>query len=194
MVVAANQSGNANYNAAAKVSHTIVVDKAKQTITFTAPKTPVVYGVKPISLSAKASSALAVTFSVVSGPARVKGDVLTITGAGTVVVAAEQAGNADYDAAAEVKHTIVVDPATLTVTASSLTLTAGAALPTFTYKMTGFVNGDTQKTAITGVPKLTTTATSPLKAGSYIITVTKNTLAAKSYKFTLVSGKLIVNP
>lgn len=194
VVVAATQVGNADYNAAAKVSHTIVVDKATQTITFAAPKTPVVYGVKPITLSAKSSADLAVTFSVVSGPAKVKGDGLTIIGAGSVVVAAAQAGNADYAAAAEVKHTIVVDPATVTVTATSLTVSEGAALPKFTYKMTGFVDGDTQESATTGVPKLTTTATAPLKTGSYSIFVTKNTLAAKSYKFTLVNGKLTVNP
>jgi hypothetical protein len=60
--------------------------------------------------------------------------------------------------------------------------------------MTGFVDGDTQESATTGVPKLTTTATAPLKTGSYSIFVTKNTLAAKSYKFTLVNGKLTVNP
>jgi hypothetical protein len=193
VVVAANQAGNANYAAATKVTHDIVVKKAAQTITFTAPKTPVTYGVKPITLSAKASSALVVTFSVVSGPAKVAGSTLTITGAGTVVVAASQAGNSDYTAAAEVKHTIVVDKAKLTVTANGLSMTEGASVPALTYKMTGFVDAGTQKTATTGVPKLATTATSKSIAGKYPITVSVGTLAAKSYTFSYVNGTLTVN-
>lgn len=49
------------------------------------------------------------TFKVLSGPATVSGNILTITGPGTVVVAADQAGNSDFAAAAEVTQTIVVN-------------------------------------------------------------------------------------
>jgi hypothetical protein len=52
---------------------------------------------------------LTVTFSVVSGPGTVSGSTLTITGTGTVVVAANQAGNANYTAATQVTHSIVVN-------------------------------------------------------------------------------------
>jgi hypothetical protein len=38
----------------------------------------------------------------------VKGDKLTITGKGTVVVAATQPGNSDYNPAKEVKYSITV--------------------------------------------------------------------------------------
>ncbi|MGB6688026.1 MAG: Ig-like domain-containing protein [Terracidiphilus sp.] len=106
--VAANQRGNMSYKAAVDVTHKIVVDKAKQTIDFKAPPSKVTYPANPITLSAKASSHLAVTFSVVSGPAKVHGDTLTITGTGTVVVAAIQAGNANYEPAHEVRYSIVV--------------------------------------------------------------------------------------
>jgi len=51
---------------------------------------------------------LPVTFSVVSGPGTISGNILTITGVGTVEVAADQSGNADYAAAKEVTHNIVV--------------------------------------------------------------------------------------
>jgi hypothetical protein len=111
IVVAANQAGNANYTAAAQVTHSIVVNQAAQTINFTAPTSPVTYGVSPISLSATATSGLAVTFSVVSGPGTVSGSTLTITGVGTVVVAANQAGNANYAAAAQVTQSVVVNAA-----------------------------------------------------------------------------------
>lgn len=51
----------------------------------------------PIALNGSASSGLPVTFSVVSGPASVAGSLLTLDGtAGTVVVRAEQAGDATW--------------------------------------------------------------------------------------------------
>ncbi|MGA2889383.1 MAG: sugar-binding protein [Terracidiphilus sp.] len=109
IVVAANQVGNGSYAAAPQVTHSIVVNQASQTITFAAPISPVTYGVSPITLSASASSGLAVTFSVVSGPGTVSGNTLTVTGAGTVVVAANQAGNGTYTAAAQVTHSVVVN-------------------------------------------------------------------------------------
>ncbi|MGP8173543.1 MAG: Ig-like domain repeat protein, partial [Terracidiphilus sp.] len=100
---------------------TVMVTAASQTISFTPPVTPVNYGAPPITLSANASSGLPVTFSVLSGPATANGNILTITGPGTVLVAADQAGNADYTAATEVTQDIVVDTApTFTELASSL--------------------------------------------------------------------------
>ena len=112
VVVAANQAGNTNYAAATQVTQSIVVNQASQTITFTAPTSPVTYGVSPITLSASSTSGLAVTFSVVSGPGTVSGtngSTLTITGVGTVVVAANQAGNTNYTAATAATQSIVVN-------------------------------------------------------------------------------------
>ena len=92
-----------------------------QAITFPPPASPVDNGVPPITLSATGgASGNPVVFSIVSGPGTVSGPngaTLTITGVGTVVVAANQAGNADYTAAPQVTQTIVVNPspaATLT--------------------------------------------------------------------------------
>jgi protocatechuate 3,4-dioxygenase beta subunit len=61
-----------------------------------------------------ASSGLPVTLSVKSGPATISGNIVTLTGAGEVVLAANQAGNADYAAAAEVTigFTVVLPPIT----------------------------------------------------------------------------------
>jgi sugar lactone lactonase YvrE len=116
VVIAANQVGNANYAAAATVSKTIVVNGASQAISFPALTTPISYTTTPITLSATANSGLPVTFSVTSGPATVSGSTLTITGVGTVVVAANQAGNTTYAAAATVSQTIVVNKVTPTIT------------------------------------------------------------------------------
>jgi len=139
----ASQAATGTY-ASGTQDATFTVAKEPQTITFAQPASPVTYGVAPITLSASASSGLAVTFSVLSGPATVSGNVLTITGVGTVVVAADQPGNTTYAAAPEVTHSITVyaGPATVAVTANpspvfllnpvtlTATVSSPAALPT----------------------------------------------------------------
>ena len=108
VVVAANQTGNDNYVAAPQVTQTITVQKAAQTINFPAIGNQTV-NVNPYTLSASAATAdLIVSFSVISGPANVTGNKLTFTGEGTVIVAANQAGNANYLPAEEVRQSIVV--------------------------------------------------------------------------------------
>ena len=49
-----------------------------------------------IGLPATTAAGLPVTYAVVSGPAQVSGDTLTVNGAGTVVIAASQPGNSTY--------------------------------------------------------------------------------------------------
>jgi hypothetical protein len=68
-----------------------------------------------------------VTFSLVSGPATVVGSTLTITAPGTVVIAANQAGNATYAAAPQATQSITIKsaPQTITFTAITATLYAG---------------------------------------------------------------------
>ena len=124
VVIAANQAGNTNYTAAPAVSQTIVVNQASQTITFAAPTTPVTFSTTPINLTATASSGLAVTFTVTSGPGTISGTALSLTGAGTVVIAANQAGNTNYAAATAVSHSLVVNTAGVTA-APTLTPAAG---------------------------------------------------------------------
>jgi len=175
------------------VNGTLTVSQASQTITFNAPASPVTYGVSPSSLSATASSGLAVTFSVSSGPCSVSASTLTVTGSGTCVVTANQAGNADYSAAAAVSHSIVVNAALLTVTANNVSRAHGAANPSFTASYSGFVNGDTSS-VLSGAPSLTTTATTTSAPGTYTITAAAGTLAASNYTFSFTNGTLTVGP
>ncbi|MGA2350388.1 MAG: Ig-like domain repeat protein [Terracidiphilus sp.] len=99
-----------------------------QTISFTV-SSPITYTASPITLVATGgASGNPVTFSIVSGPGTLGGlnnSVLTITGVGTIVLAANQAGNASYSAAPQVTQSIVVNPAPTTIT-----LTANPANPT----------------------------------------------------------------
>ena len=170
---------------------TLTVTTAAQTITFTPPASPVTYGVSPITLSATSTSGLAVSFSVMSGPGTISGSTLTISGAGTVVVAANQAGNADYAAAAQVTQSVTVNKATLTITAANASRAYGASNPAFTYLPTGFVNGDTSS-VLSGAPSLTTTANTTSAPGSYPITAAAGTLTAANYSFTFAAGTLTV--
>lgn len=100
-----------------------------QTITFTPPPSPVTFGVAPIPLTASATSGLAVTFSVVSGPGSITGNTLTVTGTGSIVIAANQAGDSTFAAATEVQQTITSNQATSTVSwAQPAAITFGTAL------------------------------------------------------------------
>ena len=71
--------------------------------------------------------------------------MLTITGAGTVVVQATQPGDSYTAAATPVDQSFQVAPAPLTITAEYQTAAYGAAYPTLTASYSGFVNGDTRR-------------------------------------------------
>jgi len=110
-VIDSNQAGNTDYTAAAQVQRSVVIQQASQSITGFNPPLSGTTGGPTITLSATATSGLPVTFSVVSGPGSVSGtngSTLTLTGTtgGPVVVAANQAGNADYTAATQLTASI----------------------------------------------------------------------------------------
>jgi hypothetical protein len=192
VTVTANQAGNANYSAATSVTQTLVVNPAAQTITFAAPASPVTYGIAPITLVASASSGLPVSFSVLSGPATVNGSILTITGGGTIVIAADQSGNANYSAAPEVTHIILVNKVTaaisLTATPTTLfiqnpfTLTASVFVPvscgipcaTPTGTITFMDNGVAITTVTLNAVGVATLTTSYSVIGQHVITAVYN--------------------
>jgi len=63
----------------------------------------------PFSVTAPtASSGLPVTLSVKSGPATISGNIVTLTGEGVVTLAANQSGNGQYAAAAEMRTVFAV--------------------------------------------------------------------------------------
>jgi MBG domain (YGX type)/Lectin C-type domain len=78
-----------------------------QTINF-APLADKFSGDMPFTVNASASSGLPVAFSVLSGPATVSSNVVTITGVGTVVIRASQFGNTNYYAAPDVDRSFKV--------------------------------------------------------------------------------------
>jgi len=144
-VIDANQAGNGTYSAATQVQNTVVIQAASQTITFTAPATPVTYGASAVTLSASSTSGLTVALTVdvssTSGACSVSGTTLTFTGAGNCVIDANQAGNAGYSAATQVQRTVVINQASQTITgfAPPSTYTDGSG--TVTLSATGGASG-----------------------------------------------------
>jgi hypothetical protein len=111
------------YNNSAIAAGTYFVsssDASGQNQTITFPAIPAqTYPAGPLALSAASSSGLPVSYAVLSGPANVSGNVLTISAAGSVTVQASQAGNDQYAAATPVSQTIAVHPASTTMSLSA---------------------------------------------------------------------------
>ncbi len=105
-----------------------VRSKAGQSVDF-APPAAAVYGDGAIPLTASASSNLPVSFTLVSGPAVLANNLLTITGVGTVTVKASQPGSAGYFPAPDVTKTIAVAARQLTVAAGNAGRAYGDANP-----------------------------------------------------------------
>jgi cyclophilin family peptidyl-prolyl cis-trans isomerase len=100
----------------------VTVPGIAQNINLTPPP-GVTFGAGPFTPTAAASSGLPVSFEIVSGPATLDANgVLTVTGAGTVVLRAIQPGNAVYLAAAT-EQSFTVAPATASVVLGSLSQT-----------------------------------------------------------------------
>jgi hypothetical protein len=95
-VTANNSAGSSE---SSTTSDALTISLVNQTISFAAPADRASNS-GSFALSATASSGLPVTFTLVSGPGLLAGNVVDLTGAtGTVKLRASQAGNATYDAA-----------------------------------------------------------------------------------------------
>lgn len=86
-------------NAAGSVTSSVAPLRFAQTVSF-----PPVTGLRfpranPVALGASATSGLALVYTVLSGPATVSADQLTLTGAGTIIVRATQPGDSTYASA-----------------------------------------------------------------------------------------------
>ena len=116
--ITASQAGNANYAAATDVPQSFTVAKAAQSITF-GPLGAKAYGDASFAVSATASSSLAVAFAA-TGSCTISGSTVTITGGGSCTITASQAGNANYNAAANVVQSFTVAKGAQTITFGAL--------------------------------------------------------------------------
>jgi hypothetical protein len=141
--------------------------KYSQTIAFSSLSDRA-YSATPFTLTATATSGLPVIFSIVSGPATLSGNDLTMTGSGVVVVKASQSGNAAYNAATDVNQSFTVTGGASGFTAwQQANFTAGELLdvnlsgPNAIYGLDGYPNLvkyalglDPKVNATSGVPFL----------------------------------------
>jgi gliding motility-associated-like protein len=188
-VITASQAGNSQWNPAISVPQTLIVNKANQTITFSS--LPVkTYGDADFTVSATASSGLSVSFaSNDPAVATVAGNLVHITGGGSAMITASQPGNTNYNAAPDVPQTLTVNKSDLTFTADNKTKEFLAALPVFTFTISGFVNGDGQS-ALYDLPSGQSTATQDSPVGDYPITLSGG--SDNSYNYLYVEGTLTI--
>jgi len=130
VIIDANQAGgdvNGNkYADAAQVQRTIVVNQAQQTLQFAQPTSPVTISpTMTVALSATpgaSSSPVVFTIDATStGAGTISGSTLTVTKVGNIAINANQAADANYLAATQVQHTIVVNQGTQTIVFIPLT-------------------------------------------------------------------------
>jgi hypothetical protein len=128
--ITASQAGNANFAAATAVPQLLTINKASQTITFnTLPDRTL--GDAAFTLTAVASSSLAVSYSTTSDKITISGSQVTLVKAGRATIIANQAGNASFNPAPGVERNFCIKPAKPIITASGLntetiTLTSSA--------------------------------------------------------------------
>lgn len=90
------------------------LNASTQAISFP-PVGPQLIGNLSVTLNATATSGLPVSYTLLSGPGTLSGNVVTFTGPGLVTILASQAGNATFDSATSVISSFtIVDPATNT--------------------------------------------------------------------------------
>lgn len=134
-LVSANGSGDT-----VSVMLGIATGTTAQTISF-APPSNVTWGVAPFSISATASSGLAVTLAALTTGCSLTGNVVTILNVGPCNIIANQPGNGTYAAAPAVTQSILIGLASQTITFGpliniflgaapfNLTATASSGLP-----------------------------------------------------------------
>jgi hypothetical protein len=115
-----------------------------QTISFSL-SSPENYGATPVTLTGTATSGLAVTYSSSNtAVATVSGSTLTIVGAGSVTITANQSGDATYASATPVDQFLIVNPITLTVANAAVNdkFYDGGVGATITGSLVGVINSD----------------------------------------------------
>lgn len=185
VTVTANQPGDNIYDTAAPVTRSFTVNKASQAINFSAiPDQD--FDNLSVTISAATTSGLPVSFSVVSGPATISGNIVTLTGLGTVTISASQAGDANYLPATPVNRNFCVSVSALSPISGYTDLCPGTA----TYTVND-IPGATYFWRIAGGNTLaSTTSTASVTwatPGSYTLLVSANgSCGAGSINDTLV--------
>lgn len=189
----ANQAGNTAFVAAAQKQQTLTINKAQ--LTYVANAATKVYGSANPALSGtvtgfKYADNLA---GSTTGTASFTTTATTTTGIGNYAITGSglTAANYTFVQAATNATRLSITRKELTITADNIEKFAGAALPVFIAKYSGFVNSETE-TVVTTKPVLSTTATAGSPPGTYDIDATG--AVAANYSFKYIKGVLTIKP
>ena len=106
--IAADQAGNTNYSAAPQVMQTFAVGMGSQTISFGSAPTVSVGGIGMLSATGGVSGNPVIFTSTTTDVCAVSGSNVTGLAAGTCIIAANQVGNTNYNAAIQATQTITI--------------------------------------------------------------------------------------
>ncbi len=179
-----------NYTFDNTASSSLTITKA--TASITAASRSVVYGTAaPVFMSTMSGLKNSQTAGTVAGlVAPVCSSTYTaLTNVGTVpVVSCAGASSTNYNFT-YVTGKVTVTKAALTVTPNNLSIVKGSAVPSYTFTVAGFANGQTTS-VLTAQPKCTSSYTTRSAAGTY--TITCSSAAAANYTVTYKTGTLTV--
>ena len=169
---------------------TYTITKRKQSIPFEAFPAHT-YGDTPIALPSVTDAGLAITYaSYNTSVATIKGNIVTIVGAGKAQIIAVQSGNDHVTEASPVTRILNVDKALLTITADDITRERYIdTLPPYTLSFDGFVHGDTEAD-LDELPRIECTANESSPVGTYTIHLTGGN--DNNYTYVLNDGTLTI--
>lgn len=139
-----NQDGNSNYNAAPQVSENVTAQKANQAITVTthAPATAVYNSTFIVAATGGASGKPLTISTDTPSVCTYDGSKFTmLSGTGTCRVLYNQAGNTNYNAAAQVVESVTAQKANQAITVSTHAPASAAYNTTFVVAATGGASG-----------------------------------------------------
>ncbi|MBS0631129.1 MAG: putative Ig domain-containing protein [Verrucomicrobia bacterium] len=185
-------------NIAGTANATFVITIAKARLTVTADAKSKVYGAANPAATATISGFVhgetLATSDVTGTPALVvNADATTAVGSATIVPSLGTLASNHYSFTFA-NGALSITKYALTVTADPKVRIYGAANPSLTYTISGFLNGQNLGTSgVTGAAVVTTTAVPTTPIGAATITVAAGTLSAANYSFSLVNGTLTIN-
>ena len=187
-IVVSGEENTTNYELNYVNGTLTIIEKPAQTIT--ANDVTLSYGNTGKKIGAATSGDGAITYAVKTGEdvIDVAADgTITALKVGTATVEITAAETFDY-AMATKTVTVTVNKAAVTIKADDKTVYQNAALPTFTYSVTGLANGGT----LSFTPVLTCEAANTSTVGTYAITVSIEITEDECYTYTTQNGTLTV--
>jgi hypothetical protein len=150
------------------------------------------YGSLPVTTGASSSASLPLAFaSSDETVATISGGMVIPVGVGESTITVSAAGNTEYEAADDVTFVVTITPVTVTITASSHSVTYGDAAPAYgVSSYSGFITGE-DETVLTTPPTCTSSYSPASDAGSAPAVVCASAAAA-NYVFSYVDGVIAI--